>query len=117
MPTHTVVFELEVQIGERTLRAVSKPRGAARNDYEDAIDSGKTTALHEVAGYVRSGSEVDLWQFDTVVEQVGRANNSNTLTSTIAQLGEPRAALRLARQSSVSPARADERIFCLSQMD
>lgn len=47
LPVHAVLYALEARIGERVLKAVAKPRKAARETYEDAIDRGKTTVLHE----------------------------------------------------------------------
>lgn len=47
LPVHAVLYSMEARIGDRVLKAVARPRKAARETYEDAIDRGKTTVLHE----------------------------------------------------------------------
>jgi len=47
VPVHATLHRLAAKIGERTLNAVAKRCDEAREDYEEAIDQGKTTVLHE----------------------------------------------------------------------
>jgi len=47
LPVHAVLYALEARTGDRVVKAVAKPKGAARETYEDAVDRGKTTVLHE----------------------------------------------------------------------
>lgn len=47
LPVHAVLHALEARIGDRVVTAVAQGRSRARETYEDAIDRGKTTALHE----------------------------------------------------------------------
>src|SRR5215470_3784281 len=47
VPVHATLFELTARIGERTLEAHARRRQAAREEYEGAIDAGKTAVLHE----------------------------------------------------------------------
>src|ERR1700674_5091699 len=47
LPVHATLFALSARIGERVLDARAKRKDQARGDYEDAIDRGKTTVLHE----------------------------------------------------------------------
>src|SRR5213075_2059702 len=42
-----VLYGLEARIGDRVVKAVARAKSAARQTYEDAIDRGKTTVLHE----------------------------------------------------------------------
>jgi hypothetical protein len=47
VPVHAVLYSLDARIGERTVKAVARAKTAARQTYEDAVDQGKTTILHE----------------------------------------------------------------------
>jgi hypothetical protein len=47
VPVHATLHRLAAKIGERTLNAVAKRCDEARENYEEAIDQGKTTVLHE----------------------------------------------------------------------
>ena len=47
LPIHAVLYELEARIDGRVLRAVTEVRGEARDTYEDAVEAGHTTILHE----------------------------------------------------------------------
>ena len=47
VPVHASLFELTARIGERVLQAHARRRQAAREEYEGAIDAGKTAVLHE----------------------------------------------------------------------
>jgi len=47
LPVHAVLYGLEARIGDRRLTAVARATAAARHTYEDALQSGKTTVLHE----------------------------------------------------------------------
>lgn len=47
VPVHATLFALQARIGDRVLNARAKSKVAARADYEAAIDSGRTTVLHE----------------------------------------------------------------------
>jgi hypothetical protein len=67
VPVHATLFALQARIGERVLIARAKRKDAARADYEQAIDQGKTAVLHEEVlrgvhmlsvGHVPPGSEV-----------------------------------------------------------
>ena len=47
VPLRAALFALEVEIDGRRLRARARSREEAREDYEEAIDAGKTAVLHE----------------------------------------------------------------------
>ena len=47
VPVHATLARMTVRIGDRHLVAQARLRDAARTDYEDAIDAGKTAVLHE----------------------------------------------------------------------
>ncbi len=47
IPVHATLFDLTANINGRQLRGAAKVRKAARETYEDAIDQGKTSVLHE----------------------------------------------------------------------
>jgi len=47
VPVHASLFDLTARIGERVLHAHARRRQAAREEYEGAIDAGKTAVLHE----------------------------------------------------------------------
>jgi hypothetical protein len=44
---HASLFDLTARVGERVLHAHARRRQAAREEYEGAIDAGKTAVLHE----------------------------------------------------------------------
>ena len=67
VPIHATLFKLQARIGERVLVAQTQRRQTARETYEDALDRGKTTVLHEEVlrgvhqlsvGHVASGQVV-----------------------------------------------------------
>jgi len=69
VPVHATLFALRLRIGDRVLDASAKRRTAARQDYEDAIDRGKTAVLHEEllrgvhmlsVGHVAPQSEIEV---------------------------------------------------------
>ena len=47
VPVHAAFFGLSARLGRRVLNALAQPRSGAREQYEDAIDSGKAAVLHE----------------------------------------------------------------------
>ena len=47
MPVRAELFGLDAQIDGRTVRGVCRPRAAARETYEAAIDTGRLAVLHE----------------------------------------------------------------------
>jgi Vault protein inter-alpha-trypsin domain len=47
MPVHAAVFDLEAKIGNRVLRAKVQRNQVARATYEQGIDEGKASVLHE----------------------------------------------------------------------
>lgn len=47
VPVHAVLFTLDVRIGDRRLMASATAREAARSTYEEGIEEGKTSVLHE----------------------------------------------------------------------
>ena len=47
LPVHAVLYSLEACIAGRTLKAVARAKATARQTYEDAIETGKSTVLHE----------------------------------------------------------------------
>jgi hypothetical protein len=47
VPVHAVLFNLEARIGGRVVQARAKRRTQAREEYEDAVERGKTAVLHE----------------------------------------------------------------------
>src|SRR5215471_16420036 len=47
VPVHAVVYSLQACIAGRMLRAVARAKTVARRTYEEAIDKGKSTILHE----------------------------------------------------------------------
>jgi hypothetical protein len=69
VPVHATLFALRARIGERVLDARAKRREAARQDYESAIERGKTAVLHEEVlrgvhmlsvGHVAPGAEIEV---------------------------------------------------------
>ncbi len=67
VPVHATLTGLTALIGGRLLTATAQPRAGAREQYEAAIDSGKTAVLHEEAlrgvhilsvGHIPPGTEV-----------------------------------------------------------
>ena len=69
VPVHATLVRLTAQIGDRELVATALARDAARETYEDAIDRGKTTVLHEEllrgvhqlsVGHVPPGAELSI---------------------------------------------------------
>ncbi|HEY0790587.1 MAG TPA: VIT domain-containing protein, partial [Chthoniobacterales bacterium] len=67
VPVHATLVRLTARIDGRDLVAIAMDRSAARDTYEDAIDRGKTTVLHEEVlrgvhqlsvGHVPPGAEV-----------------------------------------------------------
>jgi hypothetical protein len=69
VPVHATLFALQARIGDRVLHARAKSKVAARADYEAAIDSGRTTVLHEEVlrgvhmlsvGHVPSAAEIEV---------------------------------------------------------
>jgi len=67
VPVHATLFALQARIGERVLDARAQRKDAARAEYEQAIDRGKTAVLHEEVlrgvhmlsvGHVPPGTEV-----------------------------------------------------------
>jgi hypothetical protein len=47
LPVHAVLYNLEACIAGRTLKALARTKATARQTYEDAIEAGKSTILHE----------------------------------------------------------------------
>ena len=47
VPVHATLFALKVRIGDRVLDARARRKDAAREDYEAALERGKTAVLHE----------------------------------------------------------------------
>jgi len=47
VPVHAALFSLEVRIGERRLLATATAKETAREAYEEGIEEGKTSILHE----------------------------------------------------------------------
>ena len=43
LPVHAVLYSLEACIAGRTLKAVARAKATARQTYEDAIETGKST--------------------------------------------------------------------------
>jgi hypothetical protein len=67
VPVHAVVYSLQACIAGRTLRAVARAKTVARQTYEEAIDKGKSTILHEEllrgvhllsVGHIAPGTEI-----------------------------------------------------------
>jgi Vault protein inter-alpha-trypsin domain len=67
LPVHAVLYSLEACISGRTLKAVARAKATARQTYEDAIEAGKSTVLHEElvkgvhllsVGHIAPGSEI-----------------------------------------------------------
>ena len=47
VPVHATLFDLEARVAGRTVKAVAQRKIRARRIYEEAIEHGKTTVLHE----------------------------------------------------------------------
>lgn len=47
VPVHAVLFSLDVRIGDRRLKASAMAKEVARSTYEEGIEEGKTSVLHE----------------------------------------------------------------------
>src|SRR5262245_10972967 len=69
VPVHATLFALKARIGERVLDARAKRKDAAREDYEGALERGKTAVLHEEVlrgvhmlsvGHVAPGAEIEV---------------------------------------------------------
>lgn len=69
VPVHATLFALKVRIGDRVLDARAKRKDAAREDYEGALERGKTAVLHEEVlrgvhmlsvGHVAPGAEIEV---------------------------------------------------------
>jgi hypothetical protein len=69
VPVHATVFALRARIGERVLHAKACRKQQAREDYEEAIETGKTAVLHEEVlrgvhmlsiGHLPAGTEVEV---------------------------------------------------------
>jgi Vault protein inter-alpha-trypsin domain len=69
MPVHAVLFSLEKRIEGRVLKARAQRKGQARETYEEAIERGKTTVLHEEVlrgvhmlsmAHVPAGAEIEV---------------------------------------------------------
>ena len=69
VPVHAVLFSLTARIAGRVLKARAQRKSQARDDYEDAIERGKTAVLHEEVlrgvhmlsvGHVPPGAEVEV---------------------------------------------------------
>jgi hypothetical protein len=69
VPVHATLFALRARIGERVLDARAKRRETARQDYEQAIERGRTAVLHEEVlrgvhvlsvGHVTPGTEIEV---------------------------------------------------------
>ncbi|HEV2955299.1 MAG TPA: VIT domain-containing protein [Xanthobacteraceae bacterium] len=69
VPVHATLFALKARIGERELDARAKRKDAAREDYEGALERGKTAVLHEEVlrgvhmlsvGHVAPGAEIEV---------------------------------------------------------
>jgi hypothetical protein len=69
VPVHAVLFSLTARIAGRVLKARAQRKSQARDDYEDAIERGKTAVLHEEVlrgvhmlsvGHVPPGTEVEV---------------------------------------------------------
>lgn len=69
VPIHATMFSLQARIGDRILKGHVELRRQARATYEDAIDGGKTTVLHEEVlrgihmlsvGNIPPGAEIEI---------------------------------------------------------
>jgi len=69
VPVHATLFALKVRIGDRVLDARARRKDAAREDYEAALERGKTAVLHEEVlrgvhmlsvGHVAPGAEIEV---------------------------------------------------------
>jgi Vault protein inter-alpha-trypsin domain len=69
VPVHATLFALKARIGDRVLDARAKRKDAAREDYERALERGKTAVLHEEVlrgvhmlsvGHVAPGAEIEV---------------------------------------------------------
>lgn len=67
VPVHATLFDLEARIDGRLLKAKAHRRKQAREAYEEAIDTGKTSVLHEEVlrgvhmlsvGHIPTGAEI-----------------------------------------------------------
>jgi hypothetical protein len=69
VPVHATLFALKARIDDRVLDARAKRKDAAREDYEGALERGKTAVLHEevlrgvhmlTVGHVAPGAEIEV---------------------------------------------------------
>src|SRR5262249_9889387 len=91
MPVHAILFNLEMRIEGRILKAHAQRKNQARETYERAIERGKTTVLHEEVlrgvhmlsvGHVPPGAEIEVsatWTM-TLTNLNGRAQLRIPLT-------------------------------------
>ena len=79
VPVHAVMFSLEAKIDGRVLKARAQAKAKARETYEDALERGKSSVLHEEVlrgihmlsvGHVPPGAEIEvtyLWSMPLTV--------------------------------------------------
>jgi hypothetical protein len=69
VPVNATLFALKARIGDRVLDARARRKDAAREDYEGALERGKTAVLHEEVlrgvhmlsvGHVAPGAEIEV---------------------------------------------------------
>ena len=69
IPVHAVLFALEARIDGRVLKAKAQCKSEARSTYEDALERGKSTVLHEEVlrgvhmlsvGHIPPGAEIEV---------------------------------------------------------
>ena len=81
VPVHAVLFALEARIDNRLLEAKAQRRSQARETYEDALERGKTSILHEEVlrgvhmlsvGHIPPGAEIEVrasWAMSSCAEE------------------------------------------------
>lgn len=76
VPVHATLFALKARIGDRVLNASAKRKDTACEDYEGALECGKTAVLHEEVlrgvhmlsvGHVAPGAEIEVQSTFAVV--------------------------------------------------
>lgn len=95
VPVHAVLFNLEVKIGERRLHATAKATETAREAYEQGIEEGKTSILHEEllrgihmlsVGNLPPGQEIEVTTIWVMPLMVADAEGHLRIPTTVGQI-------------------------------
>jgi hypothetical protein len=134
VPVHAVLFSLEVKIGERRLQATAKAKETAREVYEEGIEEGKTSILHEEllrgihmlsVGNIPPGEEIEVKTVWTMPLTMASGEGHLRIPTTVGQIygqspladgddftwGSDMPAANVTVRSSGVPVKISEKIF------